>query len=68
MGSEEPKLIDIRCSCGKLLGRVQEGAAHEHKCPRCKQLMTAVPLKTEPQLKKGEVISIEGHKGLFVLT
>lgn len=32
------KLVDIRCSCGKLLGKVQEGAAHEHKCPRCKQL------------------------------
>lgn len=32
------KLIDIRCSCGKLLGRVQEGAAHEHKCPRCKEI------------------------------
>lgn len=30
------KLIDIRCACGKLLGKVQEGAASEHKCPRCK--------------------------------
>jgi len=30
------KLVDIRCACGKLLGKVQEGAAHEIKCPRCK--------------------------------
>jgi phage FluMu protein Com len=33
------KLIDIRCACGKLLGRVQEGAAHEIKCPRCKNVV-----------------------------
>lgn len=37
------KLIDIRCSCGKLLGRVQEGAAHEHKCPRCKEFTKQRP-------------------------
>jgi phage FluMu protein Com len=32
------KLIDIRCDCGKLLGKVERGAAHEHKCPRCKTM------------------------------
>ena len=36
-------LKEVRCSCGKLLGKVQEGAAHEHKCPRCKSLIESKP-------------------------
>lgn len=38
MPDDALKLIDIRCACGKLLGKVEEGAAHEHKCPRCKTM------------------------------
>jgi len=36
------KLIEIRCSCGKLLGKVQDGAEHEHKCPRCKRVTLVI--------------------------
>ena len=33
------KLIEIRCSsCHKLLGKVQEGASCEIKCPKCKTM------------------------------
>ncbi len=33
------ELKEVRCSCGKLLGKVQEGAAHEIKCSRCKRII-----------------------------
>lgn len=68
------KLIDIRCSCGKLLGRVQEGAAHEHKCPRCKELSALyqsrlkdgfpVTVPNDARLKDGEKFTIAGVKFL----
>lgn len=32
------KLVDIRCACGKLLGKVEEGAAYSLKCQRCKKV------------------------------
>lgn len=35
-------LKEVRCSCGKLLGKVQEGAAHEIKCPRCKKIIEGI--------------------------
>ena len=61
-------LVDIRCSCGKLLGKVQVGAAHEHKCPRCKDMVMSAPLETSPQLDKGTLIRIEGMKDMIVIT
>lgn len=32
------KLVDVRCKCGKLLGRVFGN--YEIKCPRCKLIIS----------------------------
>lgn len=41
--ADKIELVEVRCACGKLLGKVQSGAAHEHKCSRCKQFTFKLP-------------------------
>lgn len=60
------ELKEIRCTCGKLLGKVQEGAAHEIKCPRCKELTRVVHIETEPPLELGDRFAVEGIEGTFI--
>ena len=40
--ADERKMMEMRCSCGRLLGRYRlgEGAAFEVKCHACRQIRT----------------------------
>ena len=60
-------LVEIRCSCGRkgrLLGKVQTGAVHEHKCPRCGAMIAGIAIEIRPGgcLKKGDTFTFEGIK------
>lgn len=49
-GDGMTKLVEIRCTCGKkgkMLGKVQEGAAHEHKCSRCGAMIAGIAVGTD---------------------
>lgn len=43
---EENVLIDIRCKCGKLLGKID--GKYELKCQRCKVIQDGVTPKIVP--------------------